>query len=144
MPRPAGALAWFHAASVGETNAVLPLMSALKERRPDLSILLTTGTVTSARLAAVRLPRGMIHQYVPLDAPAYVRRFLDHWQPDLAVFTESEIWPNLILETAARATPIAIVNARMSKGSFGSWRRSGSMAHALFSRVDAEIGRAHV
>ena len=87
VKRPAGRLAWFHAASVGETNAVLPLMEALAKERPSLSFLLTTGTVTSAKLAAQRLGPRAIHQYAPLDAPEYVARFLDHWRPDLAVFT---------------------------------------------------------
>jgi 3-deoxy-D-manno-octulosonic-acid transferase len=134
IPRPPGKLVWLHAASVGETNAILPLMTAIAERRPTVSFLLTTGTVTSARLAAERLGPRAIHQYVPLDAPEYVRGFLDHWQPDLAVFTESEIWPNLILESSARGIPLALVNARMTKRSFRRWRRQLNMARPLFSR----------
>lgn len=144
LPRPPGQLAWLHAASVGETNAILPLMGELRAARPDLSLLLTTGTVTSARLAAARLPQGIAHQYVPLDAPAYVARFLDHWRPDLAVFTESEIWPNLILETSMRGVPIAVVNARLSKSSFKSWRRNAGMASALFSRIDVALAQNKV
>ena len=134
VKRPAGRLAWFHAASVGETNAVLPLMAALAKERPSLSFLLTTGTVTSAKLAAQRLGPRAIHQYAPLDAPEYVARFLDHWQPDLAVFTESEIWPNLILESSARGIPLTLVNGRMTKRSFRRWRRNLSFAQPLFSR----------
>jgi 3-deoxy-D-manno-octulosonic-acid transferase len=123
-----------HAASVGETNAILPVMNALAEQRPHLSFLLTTGTVTSAKLAAERLGPRALHQYVPLDAPEYVRGFLDHWRPDLAVFTESEIWPNLILESSARGIPLALVNARMTKRSFRRWRSRLGMARPLFSR----------
>jgi 3-deoxy-D-manno-octulosonic-acid transferase len=134
VPRPAGKLVWFHAASVGETNAVLPLMGQLRERRPELSFLLTTGTVTSAKLATERLGTGGLHQYAPLDAPEYVRGFLDHWRPDLAVFTESEIWPNLILESAKRDIPLALVNGRMTKRSYRRWRRSAGVARPLFSR----------
>lgn len=93
--RPEGTIVWCHAASIGETNAILPLIGALMGARPDLRVLLTTGTVTSAQLAAGRLPLGAVHQYVPLDAPEFVGRFLDHWRPSLAVFTEQEIWPNL-------------------------------------------------
>jgi 3-deoxy-D-manno-octulosonic-acid transferase len=133
-PRPAGFLVWFHAASVGETNAILPLMAALAEERPSLSFLLTTGTVTSAKLAGERLMPRAVHQYAPLDAPEYVRSFLDHWRPDLAVFTESEIWPNLILESSARHIPLALVNARMTKRSFRRWRSNPSVARPLFSR----------
>ncbi len=134
IARPAGRLAWFHAASVGETNAVLPLIAALAKARPSLSFLLTTGTVTSAKLAAERLPPHAVHQYAPLDAPEYVRSFLDHWKPDLAVFTESEIWPNLILESSARGIPLALVNGRMTKRSFRRWRRTPGVARPLFSR----------
>jgi 3-deoxy-D-manno-octulosonic-acid transferase len=134
LPRPTGTLAWFHAASVGETNAILPLMAELAKQRPTLSFLLTTGTVTSAKLAAERLGPRAIHQYAPLDAPEYVRGFLDHWRPDLAVLTESEIWPNLILESSARRIPLALVNGRMTKRSFRRWRRSLGVARPLFSR----------
>ncbi|MDP1909855.1 MAG: glycosyltransferase N-terminal domain-containing protein, partial [Hyphomicrobium sp.] len=87
IARPNGVLCWVHAASVGETNAVLPVIEALGNARPDLNFLLTTGTVTSAGLAERRLGPRAVHQYVPLDAPEYAARFLDHWQPDLAVFT---------------------------------------------------------
>lgn len=134
LPRPEGTLAWFHAASVGETNAVLPVIQALLERRPDLSVLLTSGTVTSAGLAARRLPPRAMHQYVPLDIPEYARAFLAHWRPDLTVFTESEIWPNLILETHRAGRPLALVNARMSPRSFKRWQRRRDVSAPLFSR----------
>jgi len=141
VKRPAGRLAWFHAASVGETNAVLPLISALAQERPTLSFLLTTGTVTSAQLAAQRLGPRAIHQYAPLDAPEYVAGFLDHWRPDLAVFTESEIWPNLILESSARGIPLTLVNGRMTKRSFRKWRRNPSFARPLFSRFELVLAQ---
>jgi 3-deoxy-D-manno-octulosonic-acid transferase len=133
-PRPEGRLIWMHAASVGETNAALPLISALRTARPGTRFLLTTGTVTSAQLAAQRLSPHDIHQYVPLDAPAFVRRFLDHWKPDFAIFTESEIWPNLILESAARGIPLALVNARMSGATYRRWKRRRGLAQPLFNR----------
>lgn len=132
--RPPGRLAWFHAASVGETLAVLPLISALATERPTLSFLLTTGTVTSAELARQRMGPRTIHQYAPLDVPSYVHGFLEHWKPDLAVFAESEIWPNLIMQSAARGTPLALINARMTKRSFRRWRRVPGLAQPLFGR----------
>ena len=141
IKRPAGRLAWFHAASVGETNAVLPLMAALATERPSLSFLLTTGTVTSAKLAGLRLGPRAVHQYAPLDAPQFVASFLDHWRPDLAVFTESEIWPNLILESSARGIPLALVNGRITKRSFRRWRRTPGFANPLFSRFDLVLAQ---
>ncbi len=140
-PRPGGLLIWIHAASVGETNAILPLLDRLATRQPAASFVLTTGTVTSASMAAQRLKSRAIHQYVPLDTPQFARKFLAHWQPDLAVFTESEIWPNLILETAARGTPLALVNARISNRSFNRWRRSASVAGPLFGRFSVIVAQ---
>ncbi len=133
-PRPPGKVVWVHAASVGETNAALPLITELLAKRPELHFVLTTGTVTSAALAEQRLPPEARHQYVPLDAVSYVRRFLDHWRPDLALFTESEIWPNLLLETANRKIPAVLFNARMSQRSFKRWSRRKNAAGALFGR----------
>ncbi|HJZ33235.1 MAG TPA: glycosyltransferase N-terminal domain-containing protein [Hyphomicrobiaceae bacterium] len=134
VERPPGRLVWFHAASVGETTAVLPLIAALAAERPALSFLLTTGTVTSAELARQRIGPRTIHQYAPLDVPRYVNGFLEHWRPELAVFAESEIWPNLIMASAARAIPLALINARMTKRSFRRWRRAPGLARPLFGR----------
>jgi 3-deoxy-D-manno-octulosonic-acid transferase len=137
-PRPAGPLVWLHGASVGEALSLLTLIEALAARRPDLSVLMTTGTVTSARLMAARLPPGAIHQFVPVDAAAAVRGFLDHWRPDLAIWAESELWPALVCETHARAIPMALVNARMSERSARSWARfAPGMARALLGAFDA-------
>jgi 3-deoxy-D-manno-octulosonic-acid transferase len=131
-PRPPGFLAWFHAASVGEANAVLPVIDAIAQAHPDVSVLLTTGTVTSAKLARARLPKSAVHQYVPLDHQAYVQRFLGHWRPDLAVLVESEIWPNLVLETKARAIPLVLINGRISQSSFRKWRKRPGFSRPLF------------
>jgi 3-deoxy-D-manno-octulosonic-acid transferase len=120
-PRPGGFLIWFHAASVGESMSMLRLLDRLLEERRNLSILVTTGTVTSAAMVAGRLKDRVIHQYVPVDRPAWVRRFLDHWRPDCAVWIESEIWPNLLTGIAERRIPAALVNARMSERSHARW-----------------------
>lgn len=141
LPRPNGPLVWFHAASVGETNAIAPIMSGLRRRRPDLTLLLTTGTTTSARIAAERLDGIALHQFVPVDIPAYAARFLDHWRPDLAVLTESEIWPNLILETHARNVPLALVNARISNRSFRRWKSNLKSAEPLLGRFDTVLAQ---
>lgn len=141
IKRPGGPLAWFHAASVGETNAVLPLIVSLRKQRPDIAVLLTTGTVTSAHLAAARMPKDIIHQYVPLDSPPFARRFLDHWRPDIAIFAESEIWPTLIEETSRRGIALILVNGRMSERSFNRWRSRPGAARALFGRFDLVLAQ---
>ncbi len=123
MPRPEGRLTWVHAASVGEAMSVLPLIERIRKEYPDTFVLLTTGTVTSARLMVERLPGGARHQFVPVDRVSYVRKFLDHWRPDVAIWAESEFWPNLLCEVSARKIPLVLVNGRISDRSFARWRR---------------------
>ncbi len=136
LPRPEGVLVWFHAASVGEALSLLELIRRLREEREDLSILVTTGTVTSASVMGRRLPVDVIHHYVPLDVTAYVTRFLDHWKPDLAIWTESELWPSLITATHTQGCPMLLLNARLSVSSARNWRWFKGMARALLSRFD--------
>jgi 3-deoxy-D-manno-octulosonic-acid transferase len=131
-PRPEGTLIWIHAASVGESLSVLPLMSHMLQSDPALHILITTGTVSSGALMQQRMPERAIHQYVPVDYPAYVARFLAHWKPDLALWIESEFWPNLLVQAKAYC-PLVLVNARISDHSFARWSRYKSMAHTLLS-----------
>jgi len=132
-PRPAGALVWLHGASVGEALALLPLIDHLRSR--GLQILITTGTVTSASVMRQRLPAGVIHQYAPLDAPRFLRRFLTHWRPSMLLIAESELWPNMLIETADAGAPIALVNARMSDRSLRRWLRAPGAAAAMLGRV---------
>ena len=132
--RPDGNVIWIHAASVGESLSVLPLIDHLLAARDDTTVLMTTGTVTSAKLMAERLPPRAIHQYVPLDHPDFCARFLDHWQPDLGVWVESEFWPNLITATDERSIPLALINARITQKSFEGWQRFPETIHDLVSR----------
>lgn len=129
--RPDGPLAWVHAASIGEATSVLALIERLLQERPGLSVLLTTGTVAAARLVEPRLPRGARHQFVPADLPGAVTRFLDHWHPDLAIWVESELWPNLVLLTARRGIPMLLLNGRLSARSHARWRAWGTLAQAM-------------
>ena len=134
IKRPEGPLVWLHGASVGELASVLPLIDRIRAR--GISMLVTTGTVTSGGLAEQRLPREVIHQFIPLDIPRFVRRFLDHWRPDLALFVESELWPNMMIEASARGIPMVLVNARLSENSFDRWRRLPNSIAALLQRLD--------
>jgi 3-deoxy-D-manno-octulosonic-acid transferase len=136
LPRPEGALIWLHGVSVGETTSLLPLVAALRTRRPDLTILVTCGTTTAAALLAQRLPEGVIHQFAPVDGPGAVRRFLDHWRPSAAVFVESELWPNLILAAKARGVRLALLSARMTAASANGWSQWPASARALLSAFD--------
>ena len=132
-PRPAGRLLWLHAASVGETVSILPVIAALPA---DLTVLLTTGTVTSARLLEQRLPAlapraRIMHRFAPLDVPGWAACFLAHWQPDAAAFVESELWPNLLREAHRRHIPLMLVNGRLSPRSAALWSRAPSLARRV-------------
>jgi 3-deoxy-D-manno-octulosonic-acid transferase len=132
--RPLGPLVWIHGASVGEVLASAALIERL--RALNIRILLTSGTVTSAAIVAKRFPPDIIHQYVPYDSPRYVGRFLHHWQPSLALFIESDLWPNMILQGAARRLPMVLINGRMSQRSFPRWRRVHGTISALLEKFD--------
>ena len=134
MPRPKGPLVWVHGASVGEMLAAIALIERL--RAQDFAVLVTSGTVTSAALAEQRVPNGVTHQFIPLDAPRFVRRFLDHWRPGLALFVESDLWPNLICSSAKRKIPMIIINGRLSERSFKRWRRVPGVIAALLNQFD--------
>ena len=141
-PRPDGPVIWIHAASVGETIAVVPLVESILDY--GVNIVLTTGTVTSAQVADERLGDRIIHQYVPLDLKPAVSRFLDHWQPDLAIIAESEIWPMTILELGARRVPQVLVNGRLSDRSFTSWKKRANIAEALFENLAHVVAQSDV
>lgn len=130
--RPKGHLVWLHGASIGETLSLLPIVERLTQR--GLAVLVTSGTRTSASLIARRLPPGAVHQFVPLDVPRYVRRFLDHWQPDLALVAESEIWPNTVMALDERHIPLVLVNGRMSDRSFQRWQKLPGIIKSLLER----------
>ena len=134
--RPAGPLVWLHAVSVGESLSLLPLIEALRARRPGLNLLVTSATRTSAEVLGARLPAGVLHQFAPVDAPGAVARFLDHWRPDLAIFSESELWPNLILAARRRGVPLALASARMREDSAAGWARAPGSARALLRAFD--------
>ncbi|SHL18809.1 3-deoxy-D-manno-octulosonic-acid transferase [Bradyrhizobium lablabi] len=140
--RPHGPLVWIHGASVGEVLAAAALIERL--RALNIRILLTSGTVTSAAIVAKRFPADIIHQYVPYDSPRYVARFLDHWRPSLALFIESDLWPNLILSSAARRLPMVLINGRMSHRSFPRWRRVAGTISALLGRFDVCLAQSKV
>ena len=127
LERPAGRLAWLHGASVGETQSLLALIETLRAREPGLHFLVTSGTVTSARLLAQRQGANILHQYLPLDRRAWAARFLDHWRPDFALWVESEFWPNLLNAARARGIPLALVNGRLSAKSAARWRWAPSL-----------------
>jgi len=140
--RPPGRLVWLHGASVGETLSSLPLLNRLLELNPDLHILVTSGTVTSASLMEKRLPPRAFHQFVPLDAPAYVLRFLQYWKPDAVLWLESELWPGLLAGVRRRNIPAALVNARLSAKSARNWRWASGWIRLMLSTFTVVLAQS--
>jgi 3-deoxy-D-manno-octulosonic-acid transferase len=130
--RPEGELVWVHGASVGESLASLPVIATLMQAG-HRNVIVTTGTVTSAELMEERLPPGAFHQFMPIDTPAATARFLDHWRPDIGLFIDSDLWPNMLMGARARGIPLALINARISERSFAGWRRAPRTVRTLLS-----------
>ena len=134
--RPPGDLVWLHGVSVGETLSMLPLVERIRKGRPDLTILVTSGTVTSATLLAQRLPPGVLHQFAPVDGPGAVGHFLDHWKPALGILVESELWPNLITVASGRGIKLALVSARITEKTAQGWARFPGAARHILTRLN--------
>ncbi len=132
--RPPGRLVWLHGASLGEALSLLPLIERFIQRGAE--VLVTSGTVASAQALAARLPAGAFHQYAPLDAPKFVDRFLAHWRPDIAIFAESELWPNMVAALHARNVALVLANARISRKSAERWGSLPGAARTIFGAVD--------
>lgn len=126
-----GPLVWLHAASLGESLSLLSVIERLRRERPEIALLMTSGTVSSANVLADRLPADVVHQYAPVDRVPWVRRFLDHWRPDMALWVESEFWPAILSEIRSRRIPTVLMNARLSDRSWRLWRRAPWMIRPL-------------
>ena len=136
VARPDGKLVWLHGVSVGETVSLLPLIERIRAERPDISMLVTSGTVTSAELLARRLPPGVIHQYIPVDGPRAVAKFMDHWRPGLGILCESDLWPNLIRAADETGAKLALVSARLTASSAKGWAKRPTAARDLLRRFE--------
>jgi 3-deoxy-D-manno-octulosonic-acid transferase len=141
LHRPEGAVVWCHAASVGESLALLPLIQSLMNI-PGTYVLLTTGTATSARLMAERLPTRVIHQFDPMDRRGWISRFLGHWQPNIAVRMESELWPNTLVALKDGDVPVVIINGRLSDSTVKGWTRFPGAAKSVMNCVDLVLAQS--
>ena len=142
ISRPPGRLIWLHAASVGEAISALELINKLLTEHLDTRLMMTTGTVSSAKLIRDRLPKGAFHQFIPIDMPNYVRRFMEHWQPNIVLWTESEFWPNIIIETRKRNIPMVLINGRISAKSFARWKWAPGLIKSLLQSFTLCLGQS--
>ncbi len=142
MKRPDGKLIWFHGASVGESLSMLPLINKLLENYPDAHIMVTTGTVTSAEVMGKRLPERAFHQYIPIDNPKFVSRFIKHWHPDLVLWFESDLWPALLSGIKRKNIPLILVNGRISNKSFKRWQQFDFISKELLGCFTYCLGQS--
>lgn len=141
-PRPAGRLYWLHGASVGEAISMLPLIDKLLAEDSELSVMVTTGTLTSAEIMEKRLPERAFHQFVPFDVPLYAKRLMAHFRPDAVLWFESELWPSLLSEVRVAGVPLILVNGRISDRSFKTWSRFKPVAKELLSCFSLCLGQS--
>lgn len=137
-----GGVIWFHAASLGEAVSVLMLVEKLTASFPKCNFLFTSGTINSARVLGQRLPKNVIHQYIPIDKKAYVNRFLNHFKPDVGIFVESELWPNLIVESSKRNIELILVNAKLSDKSYKKATKHKELYKLLFSKFSLVMAQS--
>ncbi|TAG11682.1 MAG: 3-deoxy-D-manno-octulosonic acid transferase [Rhodobacterales bacterium] len=134
LPRPDGPLVWVHAVGLGEVLALRPLIDALQAQHPGLGVLVTSTARSSAQVIGANLPAGALHQMLPLDGPDFLRAFLDHWRPDLSIWSEQDLWPGAVHDAAARGIPLAYVNARMNAASYAKRARIAGIYRATLAR----------
>ena len=141
LPRGDGFLIWFHVASVGEAMSILPLIDKYIQEQKINRILITSITLSSGKVLEKKFNQNqkVIHQFLPLDVPIYTNKFLEHWKPNLSIFIDSEIWPNLILQTNKKKIPLLLINARITKKSFSRWKLIKNFAKKIFEKFDVCI-----
>ena len=142
LKRPEGKLIWFHGASVGESLSMLPLIHKLLAIYPDINIMVTTGTITSAELMGKRLPERAFHQYIPLDNPVFTTRFIRHWKPDLVLWFESDLWPAMLSGIKRKNIPLILVNGRISNKSFKRWQQFDYISKELLDCFSFCLGQS--
>jgi len=138
LPKNKGFLVWFHVASVGEGLSILPLVESLEQEYKIEKILITTITLSSADVLQKKLynSKKIIHQFLPLDIPKFVENFLNHWSPNLSIFVDSEIWPNLIFQIKKKNIPLLLINGRITKKTFNRWLLLKNFSKKIFEKFD--------
>ena len=136
IKRPPGKLIWINASSIGESLSTISLIKYIKKNFPEHLILMTTGTITSERVISKRAQKLLIHQFAPLDLGISVEKFLKHWKPDIAIFVESEIWPNLLNSTTNKSIKFILLNARISEKSFTKWKKVHLISSSIFKKIN--------
>ena len=133
-----GFLIWFHVASVGEAMSILPLIESFIKEKKIEKILITSITLSSGEVLTKKFAQNkkVVHQFLPLDIPIFVNKFLKHWSPNLSIFVDSEIWPNLISKIKEKNIPLLLINGRITKKSFSKWKFINIYSKKIFEKFD--------
>ena len=140
--RPEGRLVWLHGASVGESVSMLPLIQKILDYAPDIHVMVTTGTVTSADVMSKRLPERAFHQFIPIDNPIFTTRFVKYWHPNVALWFESEFWPAMLSSIKRKNIPLILINGRISNKSFKRWQQFDFISKELLSCFTLCLGQS--
>ena len=131
-----GKLLWFHGSSVGEILSIIPLIEKLEKKSSVNKILITSSTLSSSKVLSKFKLKKTVHQFFPIDSNYLTKKFLDYWKPSIAIFIESEIWPNMLLNAKKQSVPLVLLNARITKKSYNKWKIIPSMSKILFKNFD--------
>ena len=136
VERKEGKVIWFHAASVGEMNSIIPIINELKKNNDNFEFLITTVTLSSGNLIKKKLQdnNNIHHRYFPLDVDFLIKKFVEMWRPNIVFFVDSEVWPNLIMNLHKNSIPFSVINARITKKTFKRWFLFKKTAKVIFSK----------
>ena len=131
-----GKLIWFHGSSVGEIISIIPLVEKLEKNKSIKKILITSSTLSSSKVLTKFKLKKTVHQFFPIDANFLTKKFLDYWNPAIAIFVESEIWPNMLINVKKKSIPLVLLNARITKESYKKWKMISLLSRYLFESFD--------
>ena len=132
--RSKGKLIWFHGASVGEFQSIVPLLEKYEKSKKISQILITSNTLSSSKIISKIKLKKITHQFFPIDSNLIVKRFINHWKPSMALFVDSEIWPNMLINLNEKKIPTVLLNARITEKSYKRWIKLKSFAKLIFNK----------
>ena len=136
-----GKLIWFHGSSVGEILSIIPLVEKFEKNKNIKNILITSNTFSSSKVLKKFRLKKTIHQFLPIDSRILVKKFLSNWEPSVAIFIESEIWPNFINEINRKEIPLILINARMTKKTFLKWNNLKNFSKSIFNKFNLTLSQ---
>ena len=136
-----GKLIWFHGSSVGEILSIIPLVEKFEKNKNIKNILITSNTFSSSKVLKKFKLKKTIHQFLPIDSKILVKKFLSNWEPSVAIFIESEIWPNFIHEIKLKRIPLLLINARMTKKTFLKWNNLKNFSKSIFNKFNLSLSQ---